>query len=140
MTNWIRLQIPSGSPDELGPLQLAWLGDSVWETHQRLRHCNKPGRSKDLHFAVVSEVKAAAQARALLLLEPHLSLLEQDMVRRGRNKAGRGPRNGDSAIYAKATGFETMVGWLFLKNPHRLAQLLDRLEESDSALQKALNK
>ena len=140
MTEWISVQNPSGSPDELGPLQLAWLGDAVWETHQRLRHCKKPGRSKDLHFAVVSEVKAAAQARALLLLEPHLSLLEQEMVRRGRNKAGRGPRNGDAAIYAKATGFETMVGWLFLKNPHRLAQLLDRLEESDSALQKALNK
>ena len=43
----------------------------------------------------------------------------------------RGPRKGDAAIYARATGFETMLGWLFLKNPERLAQLLDRLEESE---------
>ena len=132
MTNWIRIQKPSVSPDELGPLQLAWLGDAIWETHQRLRYCQKPGRSKDLHIAVVAEVKAVAQAKALLNLEPYLSVLEKDLVRRGRNKAGRGPRRGDAAIYAKATGFETMIGWLFLRNPPRLAQLLDRLEESDS--------
>ena len=134
MTNWIRVQSPSGSPDELGPMQLAWLGDSVWETHQRLKHCHKPGRSKDLHMAVVSEVKASAQVKALDYLDPYLSVLEKNLVRKGRNKAGRGPRKGDATIYGKATGFETMVGWLFLKNPSRLAQLLDRLEESESDL------
>tara|TARA_A100001037_G_scaffold294613_1_gene312641 strand:+ start:844 stop:1251 length:408 start_codon:yes stop_codon:yes gene_type:complete len=135
LTDWIRAQSPSGQPDELMPLQLAWLGDSVWEMHQRLRRCRKPGRSKDLHMAVVSDVKAAAQANALLELEPYLSDLEKDLVRRGRNKAGRGPRNGDAATYAKATGFETMIGWLFLKNPQRLARLLDRLEESEPDIQ-----
>ena len=135
MTDWLRSQKPSGSPDELGPLQLAWLGDAVWEMHQRLRHCYKPGRSRDLHIAVVAEVKAASQAKALQNLEPYLSDLEKDFVRRGRNKSGRGPRKENPAIYAKATGFETMIGWLFLKNPSRLAQLLDRLEESDSDVQ-----
>ena len=135
MTDWIRVQIPSGQPDELGPLQLAWVGDAVWEMHQRLRRCHKPGRSKDLHIAVVAEVKAAAQAKALLELDPYLSFLEKDLVRRARNKAGRGPRNCNAAIYAKATGFETMIGWLFLKNPQRLAQLLDRLDETESDLQ-----
>ena len=111
---------------------MAWLGDAVWEMHQRLRHCNKPGRSKDLHISVVSEVKAAAQAEALLLLEPYLSDIEKDLVRRGRNRARRkGPSRGDAAIYGKATGFETIVGWLFLKDPARLAQLLDRLEKTE---------
>ena len=33
-------------------------------------------------------------------------------------------------IYGKATGFETMVGWLFLQNPSRLAQLLAELEDA----------
>ena len=110
---------------------MAWLGDAVWEMHQRLRHCKKPGRSKDLHVAVVAEVKAEAQSFALLSLEPHLSSIEKDLVRRGRNKSGRGRRKGDAAVYGRATGFETMIGWLFLKNPSRLAQLLDRLEESE---------
>ena len=132
MTEWLRFLKPSGSPDDLGPLQLAWLGDAVWEMHQRLRFCHKPARSKDLHMAVVQEVKATAQAKALSCLLPHLSTLEKNIVRRGRNKAGRGPRKGDSAIYAKATGFETMIGWLFLKNPSRLANLLERLQDSES--------
>ncbi|CAI8161827.1 MAG: Mini-ribonuclease 3 [Prochlorococcus sp.] len=132
MSDWIRHQTASGSADNLGPLQLAWLGDAVWELHQRLRHCDQPGRSGDLHRAVVAEVKATAQAEALQCLDPHLSDLEKDLVRRGRNKAGRGPRRGDAASYGKATGFETLVGWLFLQNPARLAQLLDRLDEAES--------
>ncbi len=134
MTDWIRVQIPSANTDELRPLQLAWLGDAVWKLHQRLRHCHKPGRSKDLHIAVVSEVKAEAQAKALIALEEHFSVFERDLVRKGRNRAGRGPKNCDPSIYAKATGFETMIGWLFLNNPQRLAQLLDRLENSESDL------
>ena len=115
MTDWIRVQTASSCPEDLGPLQLAWLGDAVWELHQRLRHCQRPGRSKDLHTSVVAEVKATAQAESLKGLEQHLSFMEKDLVRRARNKAGRGPRNVEAAVYAKATGFETIVGWLFLK-------------------------
>ena len=111
-------------------LQLAWLGDAVWELHQRLRHCRQPGRSDDLHRAVVAEVRADAQAIALKRLEPWLEDEEKALVRRGRNRAGRGPRSADAATYGQATGFETMVGWLFLHNPDRLAQLLDQLEST----------
>lgn len=111
-------------------LQLAWLGDAVWELHQRLRHCRQPGRSDDLHRAVVAEVRADAQAIALQRLEPWLEDEEKALVRRGRNRAGRGPRSADAATYGQATGFETMVGWLFLHNPDRLAQLLDQLEST----------
>jgi len=114
----------------LGPLQLAWLGDAVWELHQRLRQCQRPGRSADLHRAVVAAVRADAQALALEQLEPLLSDQELDWVRRGRNRAGRGPRAGEAGLYGRATGFETMVGWLFLQNPSRLAELLDQLEEN----------
>ena len=83
---------------------------------------------------MVKVVRADAQATALQRLEPWLTEEEKDWVRRGRNRAGRGPRGADPAAYGKATGFETMVGWLFLQNPARLAQLLDRLEETESAL------
>ncbi|WP_320676598.1 Mini-ribonuclease 3 [Prochlorococcus sp. MIT 1300] len=131
MSNWIRAQQPTALSVDLGTRQLAWLGDAVWELHQRLRLCQRPGRTRELHVAVVSEVKASAQASALAILDPYLSDLEKDLVRRGRNNAGRGPRSLEAATYGKATGFETMVGWLFLKNPVRLAQLLDRLEETD---------
>ncbi len=131
-SRWL-LGLDPPQPDaDLGALQLAWLGDAVWELHQRLRHCERPGRGADLHRAVVAEVKAEAQARALLRLEPLLRAEERDQVRRGRNRAGPGPRRGDAATYGQATGFETMLGWLFLRNPGRLAELLDHLEETAS--------
>ena len=116
---------------ELGPLQLAWLGDAVWELHQRLRHCRQPARSQDLHRQVVGLVKAAAQAEALRQLDCLLSGPEQDLVRRGRNRAGRGPRSGDAAAYVLATGFEALRGWLFLHDPCRLVELLDHLKENN---------
>ena len=85
-------------------------------------------RSKDLHNAVVKEVNASSQAKAIREIEPYLSDIEKDYLRKGRNKAGRGPKNIDAATYAIATGFETIVGWLFLKNPNRLADLFDLLD------------
>jgi ribonuclease-3 family protein len=129
---WLASLDPSPLQGDLGPLQLAWLGDAVWELHQRLRHCRSPGRSADLHRSVVAEVRADAQAAALDRLEAAglLTAEELEQVRKGRNRAGRGPRRGESGIYGRATGFETMVGWLFLRNPSRLAQLLDRLEDA----------
>jgi ribonuclease-3 family protein len=80
---------------------------------------------------VVGRVRAAAQAEALQRLEPLLREGELDLVRRGRNRAGRGPRGGDPGLYGQATGFETMLGWLFLRDPQRLAQLLDALETAE---------
>ncbi|WP_216903080.1 Mini-ribonuclease 3 [Synechococcus sp. CCY 9618] len=115
----------------LATAQLAWLGDAVWELHQRLRHCQRPARAADLHRAVVAEVQAEAQAEALRRLDPLLSEEERRVMLRGRNQAGRGPRRGAPAAYGQATGFETMLGWLFLQNPRRLAELLDHLEKTE---------
>ncbi len=117
--------------ENLGPLQLAWLGDAVWELHQRLRHCQRAGRSEDLHRAVVAKVKAEAQALALQQLEPLLNDNERDLARRGRNRARGSCRGGSAGTYGQATGFETMLGWLFLRNPQRLAELLAHLDKTD---------
>ncbi len=122
---------PQPSSAELGPLQLAWLGDAVWELHHRLQRCRRPARSQTLHQQVVQVVRADAQAKALECLDSLLSEAERDLVRRGRNRAGRGPRRGDAAAYGQATGFETLLGWLFLHNPPRLVELLDHLKEND---------
>jgi ribonuclease-3 family protein len=103
----------------------------VWELHQRLRHCRQPARAADLHRAVVGEVQAEAQAEALRRLDPLLSEVERRVVLRGRNQAGRGPRRGAPHAYGQATGFETMLGWLFLQDPRRLAELLDHLEKTE---------
>lgn len=117
---------------ELGPLQLAWLGDAVWELHQRLERCRTPARAKQLHGQVVDEVCAEAQARVLAQLADWLTPSEAELVRRARNRSGRGPRGSDAATYARATGFEALLGWLFLHDPPRLVELLDHLQHHTS--------
>jgi len=125
---WIQNLIPYGSPEKIGVIQLAWLGDSVWELHQRLRHVHSPLKSKDLHMSVVNEVKAKAQSNSLNQIEHLLNDFEIDLVRRARNKTKRYPKSSDPQIYSRATGFETLIGWLFLKDPKRLSEFFLHLE------------
>ena len=120
--------VPYGSPDEIGVIQLAWLGDSVWELHQRLRHVHIPLKSKELHLSVVNEVKAESQSKSLGHIEHLLNANEIDLIRRARNKTKRYPKSSNPTIYSRATGFETLIGWLFLKYPQRLSTLFDYLE------------
>ena len=97
--------VPYGSPDEIGVIQLAWLGDSIWELHQRLRYIQYPLKSKELHLSVVNEVKAESQSKSLSQIEHLLSKNEIDLIRRARNKIKRYPKSSDPTIYSRATGF-----------------------------------
>ena len=128
MNYWIKNLVPYGSPDEIGVIQLAWLGDSIWELHQRLKYVHLPLKSKDLHLSVVNEVKAKSQSKSLSQIEHLLNDKEIDLIRRARNKTKRYPRSIDPTEYSRATGFETLIGWLFLKDPQRLSTLFEYLE------------
>ena len=101
---------------------------NVWELHQRLRHVHFPLKSKDLHLSVVNEVKAKSQSKSLSQIEHLLNSNEIDLIRRARNKIKRYPKSSDPTIYSRATGFETLIGWLFLKDPQRLSTLFEYLE------------
>ena len=129
MNNWIENQLPCGSPDEIGVIQLAWLGDSIWELHQRLKYIHTHSKSKDLHLSVVNEVQAKSQVDSLAFIKPLLNSSELDLIRRARNKTKRCPKSLDPVIYAQSTGFESLIGWLFLKDPKRLSQLMTHLEK-----------
>ena len=115
MNNWIENLVPHGSPEKIGVIQLAWLGDSVWELHQRLRYVHFPLKSKELHLSVVNEVKAKAQSESLSQIEHLLNSFEVDLIRRARNRTKRYPKSVNPSVYSRATGFETLIGWLFLK-------------------------
>ena len=128
MNYWIQDLSPYGSPEEIGVIQLAWLGDSVWELHQRLRHVHIPLKSKELHLSVVNEVKAQAQSKSLQDIEHLLNPFELNLIRRARNKIKRIPKSSEPVIYSRATGFETLIGWLFLKDPKRLSIIFEYLE------------
>ena len=128
MNYWIQNLAPYGSPDDIGVIQLAWLGDSVWELHQRLRYIHFPLKSKELHLSVVNEVKAESQSQSLSQIEHLLNSHELNLIRRARNKTRRYPKSSDPSIYSRATGFETLIGWLFLKDPQRLSNLFEYLD------------
>ena len=128
MNYWIQNLVPHGSPEEIGVIQLAWLGDSIWELHQRLRYVHMPLKSKELHLSVVNEVKAQAQSKSLDDIEHLLNAFEINLIRRARNKTKRFPKSSDPEVYTRATGFETLLGWLFLKDPKRLSKILEYLD------------
>ncbi len=128
MIYWIQNLPPHGSPEDIGVIQLAWLGDAVWELHQRLRHVQIPLKSKELHLSVVNEVKAQAQSKSLGDIEHLLNNYEINLVRRARNKTKKIPKSSNPIMYSRATGFETLIGWLFLKDPERLSKIFEYLE------------
>ena len=128
MNYWIENLAPYGSPEEIGVIKLAWLGDSVWELHQRLRHVYIPLKSKELHLSVVKEVKAQSQSKSLDEIEHLLNSFEISLIKRARNKIKKFPKSSDPVMYSRATGFETLIGWLFLKDPKRLSKIFEHLD------------
>ena len=87
-----------------------------------------PLKSKELHLSVVNEVKAQAQSKSLDDIEHLLNSFEINLIRRARNKTKRFPKSSDPVAYSRATGIETLLGWLFLKDPKRLSKIFEYLE------------
>ncbi|MBD2178092.1 Mini-ribonuclease 3 [Pseudanabaena sp. FACHB-1998] len=104
---------------------LAYIGDAVYEMQMRLHYLLPPRTAKQYHQLVVSQVRAEQQANLLEKLD--LTDFESDLVRRGRNAAGSISRKVDPHIYQKATGFEALIGYLYLADRDRLDQIFTQL-------------
>ncbi len=98
------------------PLALAFIGDAVYETFIRTKILLKANMSANkLHKAAVFYVKAAAQSEAMTALLPKLSEEEESIFKRGRNAhSATVPKNADVTSYRIATGFEALIGYLYL--------------------------
>ncbi|MEB3310450.1 MAG: ribonuclease III domain-containing protein [Snowella sp.] len=116
--------------NQLSPSSLAYLGDAVYELYVRTRFLLPPKRVADYHHQVVAQVRAESQAASLHRLEPHLTEIEKDIVRRGRNAASGCPRRLSPELYQQATSLETLLGYLYLNDPTRLQELLKYLNLS----------
>jgi len=119
-------------------LTLAYLGDAVWELHIR-RYLIEKGWTKvnELHSAAICFTSASGEAKAVrfLLDSGWLSEQEQDVFKRGRNaEATHKPKNADLATYHLATGFESLIGHLFLEG--LLERLSDLMNESIRIIEK----
>ena len=101
----------------LSGLSLAFIGDAVYELFIRNYVLSKgEARVKDLHRDTVRLVNADFQADLSDILMQHLKEDEIAVFKRGRNAhAGHTPKNKSEAQYHKSTGFEALVGYLYLK-------------------------
>ncbi len=113
---------------QISPVTLAYLGDAVYELYVRSYYLMPPKRSRQYHNLVVAQVRAETQALHLRSLTPHLNSTELEIVRRGRNAATRHPKRVEPEIYQQATSLETLMGYLYLSDRHRLHQLLQQLQ------------
>ncbi len=120
------------TPDEarlMQPSVLAFIGDAVFNLFIRERLImNKKGTSHQLHILSTDYVKAASQSRISKALMETFTEEEAYIFRRGRNtKSVTIPKNAEVQDYRYATGFEALLGYLYLtKQKERLYQLMDQ--------------
>ena len=101
----------------LSSLALAHVGDAVYELLIRgMLAARGPAAVQDLHRQTVAYVRAEAQARTVQKLLPLLTDEETAVYKRGRNSHVHGiPAHANPGEYHAATGFEALLGWLFLQ-------------------------
>lgn len=112
------------------PLALAFVGDGVYEAFIRTKILLKANMSANkLHKEAVCFVRAEAQSAAVKALLPQLSEEEEAVFKRGRNAhSATVPKHADVTDYRYATGFETLLGYLYLTA--QLDRLTHLMEEA----------
>lgn len=113
-------------------ITLAYLGDSVYELYVRENLINN-GLCKvdDMQKEAVKYVSAKAQSEIVtdMIDSNFLSEEEIDVIKRGRNyKRNIHPKNTDIITYKISTGFEALIGYLYLKDKERLMEVLNFIE------------
>ncbi|WP_143318489.1 ribonuclease III domain-containing protein [Clostridium sp. HBUAS56017] len=114
------LRIREFSKDEvkqLNPLQLALVGDGVYEVFIRnyILASNMSLSAHKIHVKAIGFVKAKSQSLIMHKIEDTLTEEEEYIFKRGRNaKSATVPKNADVRDYRMATGFESLVGYLYL--------------------------
>lgn len=104
------------NPMSISPLNLAFIGDSVYEILVRERLLSIANRPvNELNKLKTGYVNASAQANAIDKLMPSLTENEVYVYKRGRNAHSNGVRKSSTvAEYHKATGLEALFGYLYL--------------------------
>lgn len=102
------------------PLTLAYLGDAVYELVIRTALVKKGNCPVNhLHKQASSLVKASAQSQIMEVIEEKLTPKEHDVYRRGRNAhSPTMAKHATMADYRRATGFEALIGYLYLKEDY----------------------
>lgn len=101
----------------LNPISLAFLGDAVWSVLIREFFCsNSTFKSNELHKLSTKFVRASFQATLYDKVYDFLTDSEKEISKRARNaKINTLPKNASLSEYKKATSFEAIIGWCYLR-------------------------
>ena len=120
--------IALSEPTQYSPLVLAYIGDAVYEMIIRtviISRGNKP--VKKLHTQATHYVSAAGQAEISRHIKDMLSDEEYTVFKRGRNSnLHSSAKNATVSDYRHATGFEALIGFLYIKGKYKRAVELVR--------------
>ena len=113
---------------EMSPLVLAYIGDAVHSLYSREKYAlSTTFKPNKLHILVSNEVKAKAQAQKLEKIFESLNQDEKDIFMRARNThVNTIAKNASKGEYLEATGFEALIGYLYLTGQNdRLKEILE---------------
>lgn len=133
-----QFQIPDVDIRTYSPLTLAYIGDGIYDLVIRSLVVAKGNtRAGELHKRTSQIVKAHTQAMMIDVLLPRLSKEEEEVYRRGRNaKSPTMAKNATMTDYRKATGFEALMGWLYLRD--EFVRIVELVKNGVEALNLAL--
>ena len=99
------------------PLTLAYIGDAIFELVVRTVLVERKNtQAEKLHKAATKIVKAETQALLIEAVKDDLTEEELAVYKRGRNaKVVTRAKNATMSEYRRATGFEALMGYLYLK-------------------------
>lgn len=105
---------------QYSPLDLAYIGDCAYELTIRTLLLNKGNAPVNVLNKKASNLaKAGTQCAMITAIMDNLTEEEQAVYKRGRNaKSYTSAKNATISDYRKATGFEALIGWLYLKGDH----------------------
>lgn len=130
--------IEHGDPELYSPLALAYIGDSVFDIMIRTMEVSQVNKQVNKYHKDVSRIVCApAQAKMIMAMKENLTEEERNIYKRGRNaNSYTKAKNATRTEYRKATGFEAVLGYLYLKEDFkRLTDVvkmgLDALQEEE---------
>ena len=116
------------SPAQLSPLVLTYIGDSIFDLVIKTYLLDTKGNMQvnKLNRFASNIVKAQSQSEMIGIIEPLLSPAEEAVYKRGRNaKSYTSAKNASISDYRRATGFEALMGYLYLEGEYeRMIQLI----------------
>lgn len=120
-------------------LSLAFIGDAVFEVMVReyLIINNLNLSAHKLHLKAVSYVKANSQRAIFRRLQKYLTEDEIYIYKKGRNtKSPTMPKNATVSDYRAATGFECLIGYLYITGQsHRIQEIMDIIFDENKAVE-----